>query len=141
MERGLFYSLLALSNLLALLEFVVMGKEERHIFHIVEKVKWAEAQKNGAYGPESLASEGFIHLSTKHQLKATAERYYKGNGGLAVLKVDVGRLKSPLKYENTKGGEELFPHLYGALNLDAVTQIVFLGLTKDGAFLWPEELF
>ncbi len=49
------------------------------------------------------------------------ERYYKGVDGLVVLELDPSRLDAPLKYENTVGGTELFPHLYGALNLAAVT--------------------
>jgi uncharacterized protein (DUF952 family) len=118
-----------------------MAKTEKHIFHIFEKARWAEAQARGEYFPEAFEKEGFIHFSSKHQLKATAERYYKGQAGLGVLKVEVGRLKAPLRYENLTGGEELFPHLYGPLNLDAVTQIVLLGLTHEGAFLWSDDLF
>ena len=118
-----------------------MAKTEKHLFHIFERAKWGEAQAKGEYIAESLAKEGFIHLSTNQQLKGTAERYYQGKSGLAVLKIDIAKLKAPLKYENTSGGTELFPHLYGPLNVDAVTNVVFLGLQKDGAFLWPDELF
>jgi uncharacterized protein (DUF952 family) len=118
-----------------------MAKPEKHIFHIFEKARWADAQARGEYTPEGFEKEGFIHLSSKHQLKGTAERYYRGQTGLGVLKVEISRLKAPLKYENLMGGDELFPHLYGPLNTDAVAQIVFLGLTHEGEFLWPDELF
>jgi uncharacterized protein (DUF952 family) len=116
-------------------------KTEKHIFHIFERTRWVAALAGGEYTPEGFEKEGFIHLSSKHQLKGTAEKYYRAQAGLGVLKVDIGRLKAPLKYENLSGGEDLFPHLYGPLNIDAVTQIVFLGLTHEGEFLWPDELF
>ncbi len=118
-----------------------MAKTEKHLFHIFEKARWAEVQGRGDYSPDAFEKDGFIHFSSKHQLKSTAEKYYKGQTGLGVLKVEIARLKAPLKYENLLGGEELFPHLYGPLNLDAISQIVFLGLTHGGEFLWPEELF
>lgn len=118
-----------------------MAKNEKHLFHIFEKARWIATQGSGEYTPDAFEKEGFIHLSSKHQLKATAERYYKGQTGLGVLKVEISKLKAPLKFENLTGGEELFPHLYGPLNLDAVSQIVFLGLTHGGEILWPEDLF
>ena len=118
-----------------------MAKAERYIFHIADKIRWAEAQAKGEYTPSDYEKEGFIHLSSKHQLRDTAEKYYKRQAGLAVLKVNISRLNAPLKYENLSGGDKLFPHLYGPLNIDAVTHVAFLGLTLKGEFLWPDVPF
>ena len=32
----------------------------------------------------------------------------------------INKLTSPVKNENLEGGDELFPHIYGRINLDAV---------------------
>lgn len=38
------------------------------IYHVVQKSKWEAAQQQGFYEADSLANEGFIHLSTKEQV-------------------------------------------------------------------------
>jgi len=57
------------------------------------------------------------------QLKGVIERYYSGATGLLLLHIDSDLLRSELVFENTVGGEELFPHVYGEINMDAVVQI------------------
>ena len=71
------------------------------------------------YRPESLAKEGFIHFSLEEQWPVTRERFYKDKDDLVLMTVDPQRLKAPLKLEEGEPGQ-LFPHLYGELNLDAV---------------------
>ncbi|HEU5117587.1 MAG TPA: DUF952 domain-containing protein [Isosphaeraceae bacterium] len=93
------------------------------ILHITTPEKWEQAVANGEYRVESLETEGFIHFSTLKQLPWVAESFYKDQKGLVVLRVDTERLTSPLKWENPPDSEDLFPHLYGPLNLDAVTKV------------------
>lgn len=85
--------------------------------------------------PTSLQAEGFVHCSTREQLLATAERYFAGVDGLRVLELDPSRLASELKYEESTGGE-LFPHIYGPINADAVVGEAVLE-RRDGRFVWP----
>lgn len=54
-----------------------------------------------------------------------------------MLCIEPQRVRAEIRYENTSGGEELFPHIYGALNLDAVIQVVALKPNKDGTFSIP----
>jgi len=39
------------------------------------------------------------------------------------MHIDTELLTPELVYENTVGGDELFPHVYGEINMDAVVQI------------------
>jgi uncharacterized protein (DUF952 family) len=41
-----------------------------------------------------------------------------------MLTIAAERLKVPLRYETVPEHGEMFPHLYGPLNLDAVTAVV-----------------
>jgi uncharacterized protein (DUF952 family) len=93
------------------------------IYHITWRKDWDNAQSNGLYQTASLESEGFIHASLAHQVAPSANLFFKGQTDLLLLTIETEKLQSVLKFENTTGGEELFPHIYGSLNLDAVTKI------------------
>ena len=98
-----------------------------------------------SYAPVSLENEGFIHCSTLAQVIDTANRFYRGQCDLVVLHIDESRLKAELKYEpptmnHGESAGELFPHLYGELNVDAVVRIVELRCEADGSFQLPDGL-
>ena len=90
------------------------------ILHIAEREAWYEAQASGSYGADSLKSEGFIHCSKPGQINAVANRYFQGRTDLVLLHIESDRVSAEIRYENLEGGEELFPHIYGPLSLDAV---------------------
>lgn len=90
------------------------------IVHVTKRETWEAARAAGEYRAASLASEGFIHCSTHEQLSGVVQRYYAGQTGLVVLRIDTGRLKPPLRWERSPSVNEDFPHLYGPLNADAV---------------------
>lgn len=107
------------------------------IFHITSRTDWAAAQAAGAYTADSLASEGFIHCSTAAQVIATADRIFKGRRDLLLLSVDSARVKAEIRHENLEGGTQLFPHIYGALALDAVVAVHEFPPREDGSFALP----
>jgi uncharacterized protein (DUF952 family) len=91
------------------------------IFHITRRAAWTAAQTSGRYEADSLTTEGFIHLSDRGQVLRTASTRFAGQTDLVLLCVAVDRLEAELRYEvGDPGSAERFPHLYGALNLDAV---------------------
>ncbi len=91
------------------------------LFHITTRSAWAAAQDAGEYRAPSLATEGFIHLSTADQVPRTLQRFYQGVQDLVILRIDPAVLRSELRYETVHG--EDFPHLYGSLELAAVIAI------------------
>jgi uncharacterized protein (DUF952 family) len=120
-------------------------EEHQMIVHIVKRVEWELAVARGTYAPGSLPAEGFIHCSTPAQLIDTANRFYRGQSDLVVLCIEESRLKAALKYEapvmqHGESAGELFPHLYGELNLDAVMRVVALPCGADGSFQSPYRL-
>jgi uncharacterized protein (DUF952 family) len=92
------------------------------IYHITRRQVWEEAQITGNYQADSLLTEGFIHCSTATQVLKTADRFFQNQTGLIILYIDVDKVKSEVRYE--LADNELFPHIYGALNIDAVYQII-----------------
>ncbi len=92
------------------------------ILHITHRTAWEAAQQAGNYTAPSLATEGFIHFSTPAQVLWVAERFYAGQTDLVLLEVDPAALTAELRYEESEPGQ-LFPHLYGPLNLEAVRAV------------------
>lgn len=115
------------------------------IYHITSRKEWSAAQKAGQYAAPSLASEGFIHASTSTQVLPVAEKFYKGQRGLVLLLIDPARLSSDLKWEPPFDGApppgappaDLFPHVYGPINLDAVVHVLDFEPGADGKFILP----
>ena len=117
------------------------------ILHITTHKEWEEAQLVGEYCAPSLKSDGFIHCSTIKQAEDTANIFFKGQHGLALLCIDENKLKSECKYENPTGGGlndpsvgNLFPHIYGPINISAVIKIVDFPINEKGIFALPKEI-
>ena len=104
------------------------------ILHITTRDAWEQALSAGAYTTPTLASEGFIHCSEPRQVARVANERFRGRQGLILLEIDPARVGAVVKHENTEGGAELFPHIYGPLNLDAVTRVVPFEPDADGGF-------
>lgn len=104
----------------------------RTIYHLVLKPVW-EKNPGQAYSADSLASEGFIHCSFAEQVAAAANRFYADQQDLLVLHIDPARLASPVREEAAATGE-MFPHIYGPINRDAVVTVQTLQRGTDG--LW-----
>lgn len=100
--------------------------ESNYIYHITTQEEWDEAQKLGHYDSDTLATEGFIHCSTEPQVAGVLERYYRGKTNLVKLKIEKSKVARPLVFELASSINEVFPHIHGALNLDAVVEVVKL---------------
>ena len=87
----------------------------------------------GSYVAAGCEADGFIHLSTREQVVRVANARFAGAGGLVLLCVAPDRLRAPLRYEvGDPGSTELFPHLYGPLNADAVVRALPFAEGPDG---------
>ena len=92
------------------------------IYHIVLPQVWERFKDKPSYEPESLVSEGFIHCSYPNQLEAVLKRYYRGVERVLILKIDTEKVRSKLAKEASTN-DELYPHIYGRLNVNAVVGI------------------
>ncbi|MEE9319570.1 MAG: DUF952 domain-containing protein [Granulosicoccus sp.] len=98
------------------------------IFHIANTADVEHARNSGVYRCESLSNEGFIHCCEHSQLPGVVSRYYDGIDDLWLLMIDAEQLESALIRENTMGNAELFPHVYGPIAMQAVTEVLEFGL-------------
>jgi uncharacterized protein (DUF952 family) len=92
------------------------------IYHIVLPETWEHFKGRPSYRAESLDTEGFIHCSYANQLEGVISRYYASAERLLVLKLDTEKLRSKLVEEPSTNGE-IYPHIYGRINMDAVVEV------------------
>ena len=117
----------------------VLEKSMNPILHITQRQAWEAAKDLGTYRSNTLDSEGFIHCSTVAQVLGSANRFFKDQTDLVILTIDTYRVTPEIRYE---GADEnnLFPHIYGELNIDAVIGSIDLESNPDGSFVLPSEL-
>jgi uncharacterized protein (DUF952 family) len=99
------------------------------IYHIVLPEIWT-AFDSDLYEPVSLSTEGFIHCSFAEQLDAVILRYYSGAERIIILEIDPERLMSRVINEPSTN-EEIYPHIYGPINRDAIVSVTERNLTSD----------
>ena len=107
------------------------------IYKICPVALWREAVRDGLFrGSEADLRDGFIHFSSAAQVEETAAKHFAGQSGLVLLRLDSEKLGDTLKWEASRGGA-LFPHLYGSLDVGAVSRIDPLPLKPDGRHSFP----
>ena len=84
-------------------------------------------------------------MSQKHQVLKVANLFYKNVPDLVCLLIDPSKLQNTLKYEppahpdgkphDELSDSDLFPHLFGPLNLSAVIGMAELTQNEAGAYI------
>jgi release factor glutamine methyltransferase len=108
------------------------SRSHNMLLHLCTHAAWQAAQEMGGYQPASLSTDGFIHLSRPDQILKVANTFYRGLPNAILLWIDPARLIAPLCWEPTDG--DVFPHLFGALNLEAVVATTDLLPDLDGIY-------
>ncbi len=104
----------------------------RLTYHLVPADDWPPA--SATYEPGSVAAEGFIHCTDGREAAVeTANRYYRGDPRpYLLLAVDLVAVQTPWRYDDPG---ECYPHIYGAMNVDAVVSVEPCPRSADGTYL------
>ena len=93
------------------------------IYKVVPRQEWEESVPDGAFqGSPVDLSDGYIHFSTKDQLDETMKKHFAGQTDLLLIEVSTKQVSNALRWEPSRNGD-LFPHLYGALPIEAVVSV------------------
>lgn len=107
------------------------------IYKILSAGQWKEAQSIGHFlGSEVDLKDGYIHFSTREQVEETANKHFKGQADLTLLAIQEDQLGDALIYEPSRGGQ-LFPHLYGPLDISFVHAHCAFKANDRGQFTFP----
>ena len=108
------------------------------ILHITSRDAWRRAVHEGIYRADTLRTQGFIHASRPDQVVAVAYALFHGRRDLVLLVIDPDMVQAEIHFEIV--GDGLYPHVYGPLNLDAVTAVREFPPDARGRFALPAEL-
>jgi uncharacterized protein (DUF952 family) len=120
------------------------------IYHLVAESEFQTQATGETYLPARFDQDGFIHCTSEPDtLLAVANDYFSGvEEPVLVLIIETAKLTAEVRFEppvpvagsgtSHLEGTHLFPHIYGPLNLDAVTGIGMLR-KSDGTYQWPER--
>ncbi len=127
-----------------------MPMHPRTIYHLVTEDEFRRALAGQTYAPSSLARDGFLHCSGDREstLRVLEDYFASERRPILLLRIEVDRVQAEVRFEapaplpgagttHLRPGA-LVPHVYGALNLAAVTGVATVARAGDG-FHWPES--
>jgi uncharacterized protein (DUF952 family) len=83
------------------------------IYKILRPAEWAAFETAGSFDGSDLdRADGFVHLSSRAQVAATARRFFADDTDLVIVAIDAGAVAASLRWE---GDPDPFPHVYGPL--------------------------
>ena len=90
------------------------------IYKFADATTWTNALATGCFtGSSDDVRDGFVHLSSGAQTPDTLAKHFARRTDLIVAAVDPAKLGTSLKWEASRGGQ-LFPHIYGSLEMSDV---------------------
>lgn len=110
------------------------------IYHIISESDYHAAKEKGAFAPESLNDEGFIHCSFAEQVCCVADTFYSAQASLLLLEIDRRLTQCEVIDEDLYDLNERYPHIYGVLPMAAVVKIHRLEKAVSGKFSLPKSV-
>jgi uncharacterized protein (DUF952 family) len=101
--------------------------------HLVPEPVWQTHQGAATYTPERYEEDGFIHCTDgEMNLLRVGDAFYRNDERpYLVLVIDTDRLQAPVRYDDPA---QIYPHIYGPINLDAVVEVRRVIRLADGSF-------
>jgi uncharacterized protein (DUF952 family) len=116
-----------------------MAGKPRYTYHYTPAEYFARFGPDKDYTPPRFGEEGFIHCTdgAENMVRVANFLYRDDPREFLVLYIDKERVKSPIKYEDE---DEIYPHIYGPLNQDAIVDKHRALREPDGTFLQMPEI-
>lgn len=127
-----------------------MDNDLKVIYHIAIKENFIQSSNEDNFKPDDFDSDGFIHCTGEPDttLVVLVDYFQQVTKEIILIQIAINKLTSVIKFENPapiRGGGTnhvkeglLFPHIYGALNLDSIVGAAIVE-KRDGAFVWPDK--
>lgn len=103
-------------------------------YHLVPVEEWERQREQADYVPPAFADDGFIHCTNGlNELVAVGNQFYKDDSRpyLALI-LNVPKITSPVRYDDP---DQVYPHIYGPLNTDAIVGMLKAQRSEDGTFV------
>lgn len=105
-------------------------------FHLVAAAYYRDCDRDAPYVPPGFDADGFIHCTDGlENVAEVANRSHRDDLSMyVVLVIDKARVEPRILYEDAG---RIYPHIYGALNRNAVVEVMPILRSADGSFLPP----
>lgn len=112
-----------------------MESDAYTIYHLTPAEYFNSLPADQPYRPREFERDGFIHCTKgeERMLLVADTLYRRVPGDFLALVIDERKVTAPVRYENVGG--ILFPHIYGALDREAIARVIAVGRREDGTFL------
>ncbi len=111
----------------------------RRIYKVLTKEQWAAAEAGALVKAPVDEADGYVHFSTRTQLKETLSKWFHGIEGCVLASFDEDAFEDELKWEKARGGDK-FPHVYGDVRASQALSIWLLELDEDDNPMVPDEV-
>jgi uncharacterized protein (DUF952 family) len=117
---------------------VISMRNPEFVYKIASHEAYRVFSKTGVFpGMPIDITDGYVHFSTAAQLAETLRLHFAGQGDVVVFSVRTHELGAGLRWEPSRGGQ-LFPHLYGEVQIAALGQHATVAVPADGSVTLPE---
>jgi uncharacterized protein (DUF952 family) len=118
------------------------------IYHLAPERELRAGLSADFYAPARLAEDDFVHCASGEEttLRVAADYFSDLREPLVAVEINTARLTHELRFEDAapiEGGGtahlatvESFPHLYGPIDLAAISGVAILG-ERGGPYAWP----
>ncbi|HMS64820.1 MAG TPA: DUF952 domain-containing protein [Ignavibacteria bacterium] len=110
------------------------------IYHIIDAENPDADLSGDFYIPESFTKVGFIHCSDILKIEESANRFFRGRKQLIILCINEELVTSEIITEDLYNSGYKFPHIYGPLNLNSVTNTFKIKSDAGGNFKFENKL-
>ena len=111
----------------------------RRIYKVLTKEQWAAAEAGALVKAPVDETDGYVHFSTRTQLKETLAKWFHGIEGCVLVSFDADTFEEHLKWEKARGGDK-FPHVYGDVRASQALSIWLLELDDDKNPMVPDDV-
>ena len=107
------------------------------IYKILRQDEFLALETKGEMcGSSKDISDGFIHFSTKEQIRETLSKHYSFERRLVLMAVETDSVLENLKWEKSRS-DQMFPHLYSKLDFNSAIWFSPIELVDDRHVLPP----
>lgn len=111
-----------------------MSETRQTWIHLVPTAVWEAQRGSATYLPEAYASDGFIHCTIGDgRMLSVANMFYTDDPRpFHALTLDPAQVTSEVRFEDP---DSVFPHIYGPLQVAAVTGLRPVERDDEGRFV------
>jgi uncharacterized protein (DUF952 family) len=115
------------------------GGSDPFIYVTMSPADFARATAQATWAPDSFQADGFIHASPVEQLTRVANKHFQQFDEVSIVVFRADRVRPEVRWEPASD-HNLYPHIYGPLNMDAAERSVTVKKGKDGRFSIPNPV-